>query len=312
MVKKEEGYIPVVVAFTPNYFVPAATTLHSLIRNSTVDEKYHIICLLTQDISNERKLALKMLGAEKNNVIYTFVDLCGKLKDIQAKGRFTIAAYYRLLLPDLLPEHDKVIYMDCDMIVRTRLSYLYYTINLEGYYLAGVCEIPLDHQLPCIKNIGCDPKHYINSGFLVMNLELLRRDGMVARFLAAAMSGQYVFPDQDILNIYCKGKICEIPPYYNSIGVFLPESHENLFLTKYTTVDLVAVHQYGTIHYTSAKPWMTYTAKQKIWWECYKTLPKTIKREWKKDGKYWKAYLIYRLCSSFVGKIVVKMARKLK
>jgi lipopolysaccharide biosynthesis glycosyltransferase len=185
-------------------------------------------------------------------------------------------------------------------------------VDLDDYYLAGVFETVLDHHRPYVKSIGCDPEHYVNSGFLVMNLKLLRHDEMVAQFLMAAKSGRYEFPDQDILNIHCQGKIYGLPPYYNSLNVFFPISHEPLFLSKYTREDLLAVHQYGTIHYTGNKPWQHYTVEQAAWWKCYQTLPAVIKREWKKDGKCWKAYWIYRICNSFAGRNIIKVLKILK
>ncbi|UVO70313.1 hypothetical protein NXW64_04050 [Bacteroides ovatus] len=44
------GMIPLVVAFTPNYFVPAATCLYSIFENMQMEVRLHIICLLSEEL----------------------------------------------------------------------------------------------------------------------------------------------------------------------------------------------------------------------------------------------------------------------
>ena len=51
----------------------------------------------------------------------------------------------------------------------------YHSIDLGMNYLAAVFEASMDFQLDHLKTIGCNPNEYINSGFLIMNLELMRR-----------------------------------------------------------------------------------------------------------------------------------------
>ncbi|MCS2717300.1 hypothetical protein [Bacteroides thetaiotaomicron] len=51
---------------------------------------------------------------------------------------------------------------------------LYHSIDLGMNYLAAVFEASMDFQLDHLKTIGCNPNEYINSGFLIMNLELMR------------------------------------------------------------------------------------------------------------------------------------------
>ncbi|XJR86934.1 glycosyltransferase family 8 protein [Elizabethkingia anophelis] len=237
--------VPVVLAFTPNYFVPAATCLYSILKHSAETENFHVICLLTEELPQQMKDKLQRLG--NGRIRYSYIDLNGKLQGIYVDDRYTIAASYRLLLPDLLPEYNKVMYIDCDVIVRNNLYKLYQETDLGNNYLAAVFEASLDFQIPYIMSIGCEPGRYINSGFLIMNLEKLRKENMVAKFLEAARVEGLQFPDQDVLNQLCKGYILAFLLTIMVYVLFFYHSIKNIFLNtiqKKTGVKFSSMGQY--------------------------------------------------------------------
>ena len=238
--------VPLVIAFTPDYFIPAATCLYSIITSMQAEGELHVICLLSEELPERLKLKIQLIG--EGRTCYSFVNLQGKLQHINIDQKYTEAASYRLLLPDLLPEYKKVIYIDCDIIVRNDLVQLYHSIDLGMNYLAAVFEASMDFQLDHLKTIGCNPNEYINSGFLIMNLELMRKDNMVEKFIEASKVDYLEFPDQDVLNQLCKDRILALPPYYNSIRTFYLPQYKKFFLQKYTEQDWLEVHRHGTVH----------------------------------------------------------------
>jgi lipopolysaccharide biosynthesis glycosyltransferase len=298
--------VPVVIAFTPNYFVPAATCLQSLIRCANEKDKYHIICLLTEDLPETYREKLFRLDALKR-LHFTFLTLQDELKDAYIDEKYTVAASYRLLLPDLLPQFDKIIYVDCDIILRTNLAELFYSVDVKDHYFAAVYEAALDFQEEHIRSIGCEPGWYINSGFLVMNLQQLRKDNMTEKFVQALHADYLEFPDQDVLNMLCKGKIIGLPPYYNSIRTFFLPQYKKDFLKRYTEKDWEAVHRKGNIHYTGGKPWNQYAVRFTDWWDMYETLPAEIKEAWNIKKKL---YLFYRIYKTAIGKFVIRNLQK--
>lgn len=303
--------IPLVVAFTPNYFVPAVTCLYSIFLNMRLDERFHVICLLSEELPARMKQKILLIG--EGRASYSFVNLKGRLQDIYVDSKYTEAASYRLLLPDILPECDKVIYIDCDVVVRNNLAELYRSIDLGNNYLAAVFEAPLDFQTERFRSIGCNPMEYINSGFLIMNLELMRRDRMVEKFLEASRADYLEFPDQDVLNQLCKDRISGLPPYYNSIRTFYLPQYKKFFLQKYTEQDWKDIHEHGTVHYTGAKPWNHFTIEFKLWWQYYEQIPREMKDEWRVN---WKMYLLYKFNKSAFGTLLIDgvqaLYRKLK
>lgn len=307
----QSDVIPIVVAFTPNYFIPAATCLYSILKHSPETENLHVICLLTEELPERMKEKLRQLGGKR--VSYSFINLMGKLQNIYIDERYTIAASYRLLLPDLLPEYDKVIYIDCDVIVRNNLAKLYHEIDLKNNYLAAVFEASLDFQIPYLESIGCAPGQYINSGFLIMNLVQLRADNMVEKFLEASKVEGLQFPDQDVLNQLCEKHILGLPPYYNGIRTFFLPQYKREFLKYYSEKEWNDVQNIGTIHYTGTKPWNGYTVKFKEWWDYYEQLPVEIKMEWILNRKVYRFYKFYNtILGGFFITSLQLIYRKLK
>lgn len=267
--------IPLVLAFTPSYIIPAVTTILSVLLHSKPTDKFQIICLLTEDLTCEIQTLLSSWESER--LEFVFINLSGQLGDIYIDERYSVAASYRLLLPEILPHYKRVMYLDCDIIVRNNIAELYHNTSLDTYYLAGVFESTLDFQIPYLESINCNPGEYINSGFLIMNLEKMRVDHIVPELLQKADNPKFSFPDQDALNIVCKGKILGLSPIYNSIRTYFLPQYKVDFLKYYTVQDWDNVQKNGTIHYTGSKPWNGYTIEFSTWWQYYAQLPEAIK-----------------------------------
>ncbi|WP_437920456.1 glycosyltransferase family 8 protein [Sphingobacterium sp. LRF_L2] len=302
--KEIEFDVPVVVAFTPNYLVPVATCLLSVLDNSDSSDSFHFICLLTKELSDRHQQELKKLIGERSQ--FSFIDLSGELNDIYVDEKYTVAASYRLLLPDLLPDYDKVLYIDCDMVFRNNLAELYRQTDITEYYMAGVVEATLPFQLKHMQDIGCEPGSYINSGLLLMNLTLLRKDNMVERFLEASKVEGLEFPDQDVINQLCKGQILGLEPYWNSIRTFLLPQYKIDFLKFYTASDWKQVQERGNVHYTGPKPWHTFTVAFDLWWGYYEKLPRYFKELIPIPAKI---NLLARVYRTTLGKLILDSAK---
>lgn len=293
---------PLIIAFTPNYFVPAATTLRSILDTSSNDYRYEVICLVTEDIPTRQKQKLeRMVG---HRMSFKYVNCAGRLQGAYIDPRYSEAASYRLLLPELLPEYDKVAYIDCDVIVRNDIAKLYEETNLDGYLLAAVAEAAIEKQAERWEALGCDSRNYFNSGFLLMNLKQMREEGTTAKLLEALHADYLEFPDQDVLNIVCQGRTLLLPPIYNSIRTFFIPHYKPDFLQRYTEKDWQDVQHHGTIHYTGGKPWRIFSVRFNDWWKCYESLPQEIKDEWIVNRKL---ELLYKVNSSRIGGRLIRL-----
>lgn len=284
---------PLAIAFTPNYFVPAATMLKSLLDSSSDADSYRVICLVTEDIPDRMKDKLVRLGAGR--LEFEYINLAGRLKDVYTDPRYTEAASFRLLLPEILPEYKSIVYIDCDVIVRQNIAQLYSGLDLKYNYLGSVYEAPIENQSERFKALGCNPREYFNSGFLVMNLEQMRKDRLTEKLLDACKVDYLEFPDQDALNQVCKGRVIALSPVYNGIRTFFLPQYKKDFVSQYSETLWEEVQKSGTIHYTGGKPWNLFTVKFGQWWKTYDSLPAEIKEEWTPVGRAPKIWRLYRI-----------------
>lgn len=296
--------VPIVIAFTPNYFVPACTTLKSILDSSGSEARFEVICLVTEDIPQRQKEKLRRLTGDRMD--FSYVNCSGRLKGAYVDPRYSEAASYRLLLPELLPEYDKVAYIDCDVIVRNDLVELYRNTNLGNHLLAAIAEAPIENQAERWKAMGCNPEKYFNSGFLIMNLMQMREEGTSSQMMKKLKTDYLEFPDQDVLNMVCQERTLFLPPIYNSIRTFFIPQYKPDFLKRYSEKDWEEVQRHGTIHYTGGKPWNMFTMKFAEWWRCYESLPYEIKEEWMVNNKL---QLLYHLLNTNIGRHLLQFSQ---
>ncbi|MBQ9310950.1 MAG: glycosyltransferase family 8 protein [Bacteroidales bacterium] len=280
---------PLAIAFTPNYFVPAATMLKSLMDASTGE--FRVVCLVSEEIPRRMQEKLERMG--NGRLHFEYIPLKGRLEGLYIDPRYTEAASFRLLLPELLPEYDKAIYIDCDMIVRQDIGRLYRDTELGRNLLGAVYEAAIEGQAARFLALGCDPARYFNSGFLLMNLAQMRRENTSRELLEACRVPYLEFPDQDALNIVCKGRVLPLSPLYNSIRTFFIPKYKADFERQYGNGLWEQVQKEATIHYTGGKPWKMFTVRFRQWWQVYDSLHGEIKEEWTPDGRilrFWKLY----------------------
>ena len=281
--------IPLAIAFTPNYFVQAATLLRSVL-DASPEGRFRVVCLLSEEIPERMKDKLQRMGGDR--LVLEDVLLKGRLKDVYIDPRYTEAASLRLLLPELLPELDRILYLDCDIVVRQDLSKLWEETDLADNYLAAVYEAAIEGQADRFRALGCDPAKYFNSGFLLMNLAKMRAEKVSEKLLEACRVPYLEFPDQDALNQVCRGRVLPLSPLYNSIRTFFIPKYRPDFERQYGPGLWEKVRREATIHYTGGKPWDLFTVQFGAWWKVYDSLPAEIRQEWTpgKMARFWKFY----------------------
>ena len=261
---------PIAIAFTPNYIVPAAVMLKSLLGSST--GSFEVICLVTEEIPEDMQQKLIALG--KGRLNFRYIPLKGRLEGVYTDPRYTEAASFRLLLPELLHEYDSIVYIDCDVIVRQDIGQLYRKTDLGDNYLGVVFEAPIERQADRFKALGCDPNRYFNSGFLLMNLRQMREEKVSGKLLEACRVPYLEFPDQDALNQVCMGRVLPLSPLYNGIRTFFLPQYKADFCKVYPADMWEKVQKEATIHYTGGKPWSIFSIKFGEWWKVFYSLPK--------------------------------------
>ena len=261
--------IPIVFAFDDNMEMPAGVCMTSLLVNADSDTYYDIF-ILHDDGLTIKDSRISLLQSRYPNCRVQFRCVGDYFNNAYEIRGITRTAYFRLLAPSLIPEYDKLIYCDVDMIFRRDLFYVF-EIDLDNYLLGGVSSDVLSDgkKRPVVNHLGIKPSSYINSGALLMNLQLMRKEDVVKKFLEHE-NKKYPFQDQDIINIVCKDRIKILPIAFN-YTTYLQDSVYLLY-NKTTKLDdsIEMAREEGTIHYNGVKPWKGSCPNMDIWWEYYR------------------------------------------
>ena len=191
-------------------------------------------------------------------------------------GQLSIVTYYRIYAADLLPQTvDKVLYLDCDIIVNRPIGELF-DMDWTDIAIGGVPDMCIEWQefydrLQYDKSLG-----YFNAGVVMLNLAYWRKHNIAQQCLDYLANNYAIIEnnDQDVLNYVMREKKRMLPITYN---------YQTLFLTPYIydtlshqmQADVVAEKSPTIIHYASQmKPWMAYYYSHPFYtvWKKYKKL----------------------------------------
>ena len=176
-------------------------SLFSLIQESGFDETD--VYIISRDLNEEDRRKIRILETEKIRI--TFIDFdAAMLEDAPVTQRYPAEIYFRLFACNLLPEDiSKVLYMDVDTICINKLIDLYNT-DINNVYFAACTHTR--KLLTKINAIRLDVKNktesvYINTGVMLMNLDLLRKHFDKKRIFDFLKENgrRLILPDQDIV-----------------------------------------------------------------------------------------------------------------
>ena len=211
--------------------------------------------VLDMGISVENRARIDRLAAEQKISIQRIEispDLFAKLP-VKNK-HLNHSTYLRLLIPDIFPDEERVIYMDCDMVVMDDLSSLD-TVALDGKPIAAVpCPSP---NMRDVEETGHKFGTYVNAGLLVMNLPLWRAQDISGQCIAVLTDPDrhIISEDQSAINIVCKGRTTLLPSRFNTYAHF----------GAYKKIDDLPPDP-AVIHYVvSKKPWHWPTLLDDVW-----------------------------------------------
>lgn len=202
MVQKKDTEINICLACDNNYAKHAGVVIASVLYNASPDDKLTFY-ILDGGIKTRNKIALESLKTIKDctvNFIPIDKSLFKEYQIVKTHKYITIATFYRLKLPSLLPNIDKVLYFDCDFVINTSLKEIYFT-DLEGKPIAGVHDIK--------KKMVLKNPTYVNAGMLIFDISKMKELDLESKFLnwTKENSQKITCGDQEIINEVCKNQI---------------------------------------------------------------------------------------------------------
>ena len=198
-----------------NYVYPCIVYLTSLLHNRG-KSSFYIIHILTNNSTSKESLDKINQIIDKfgnHSVELNFYNIKGDLKGATIK-HYPLAVYYRLSLPSLLPNVDKIIYTDIDAINLEDLTEMYNIEFKDNMYVCGTLD--LIFLIKELKKFGINTNKYINAGIMLINLKAMRNDGIEGKIKEFISSHYLRFADQTAINAVCYNNI-QILPYKYAI-----------------------------------------------------------------------------------------------
>ncbi|MCR5486876.1 MAG: glycosyltransferase family 8 protein [Lachnospiraceae bacterium] len=285
-----------------NYMMQLSVSLYSLLETNGGNDLCVIV--FSDGLSEEDERYLKELAEAFHTELKVermpdLDQLCGRKLDINKRSTGT---YLRLFLTELLPkECHRVLYLDCDTLIRGSLKELFQW-DMSEY----ACLMVKDNiDLAAIANLSDGP--YYNAGIMVISLDLWRELDVLSAFFdeVKRRNGNGADADQSYINCLLRNYIGTLPPEYNFMPAFYVGARDYASYIRryypfrradevYTEQELkqgrdhVRIIHY--IGYDGQRPWYNNCVHpdRELWLEC---LDKTkykgyVPTEQKKDGLY--------------------------
>lgn len=270
MKKENMTSIPIVFAVNNNYVKYVSVAITSIIRHKNVENKY-LIYVFHSDITPENQSRLMQMSSD--NVHIECIDVSEKIDRalLYVDGRITEETYYRVLIPDILPQWDKVIYLDSDLICLSDIAPML-SIDMGTNEIAGVITVGNENRAEyTIEHLGIPSEKYINAGVLVFNNAVLRQKPFLQECYRLLKEKKYLkWHDQDLLNTLCFGRICFLDPKWNTTVLRLVKEKGYNSEREVQKKDLNCC----IIHYASLKPWKSEMREVALpFWECVYDTP---------------------------------------
>lgn len=274
--------IKAVFCFDENLIAPVQVTAASLVDSCVRDSlSCEIHCVCTQaarSVETQLLQAVAARDAQSTLVMHCIENPYASSYEVRG---ISTGTYLRLALPELLPETDRILYMDADILVRGSLRQLWETPMQEMALAAVKGAVNLSDKWEWNSRreywhlLEGERGNYINAGVTLLHLAEIRRRGLKKTWDALARQKLY-YQDQDILNITCKGAIRYLPLTYNRLA-YLPEEEYHRFVEEGLCTQeeyRQAMESPVIVHYAGDKPWKRYdTNLGSLWWEYVNSQP---------------------------------------
>lgn len=207
-----------------HYCVWVGTVMQSILEHTDSRICFHI--LHDETVSEENKRKLQQVAHQKGDSIqFHFIDT-SIFDDVKERlHRFTVGTMFRLMLPEILPNLNKIIYLDADIFVNIDIKELW-NIDTSDVCIAGVKDYWVANYAwnpyPVQKEL-VNRDSYINAGVLVLNLNKIRsycnmKEKTLEYLIENPESNLF---DQDALNVIYKDSILLLDEKWNSFVLVL-------------------------------------------------------------------------------------------
>ena len=192
----------------------------SLIKHESGDLNIYVFSMDYEDKKSVSEKTIKKLDelVKKTNK-NSFVKLIDVkkyfLEEIPLRNIDTLFTPYCMLrlYADLVPNMpSKIMYLDNDVIAYNSFK-SFYDLDNSKYEIVGA----RDFYGKYFYSKNKIKKDYLNSGVLIMNLDLIKKSGSFKKARSMCQTRKMLLPDQAAINKYCKPKLIVKRKYWKNI-----------------------------------------------------------------------------------------------
>lgn len=227
----------------------------------------------------------------------------------------TIQAWFRIKLPDSCPDLDKILYLDCDTLVRGNLDELF-SLDLSGKFLAGVKDVWGVNKY--VKRLEMKSPVYVNSGMLLFNCDYCRKEKFFEKVVDFAKNNEKIieFCDQDSINKVADENKLVLSSKYNYMDTWWRGGYYEF--SEGEEEDYLAARKNPVIvHLTGLKPAFKGCGNKfkEEWWEYAKhtAIYEELKRDYENSSEpdNHETFLrqLFSIKNEYQGKIKTKVLR---
>ena len=222
------NHIHINIGFTDDNIDTIIKHISSILYQSSQTTFNHIHMMNPGTISYESIIKLKNMILNINNsseiIVYNASNVLNDFIIRSDNYSKFLQEYAKLYAFKIIKDVKVIIFLDGDdCIVQKDLNYLY-ELNMEDIYARGITEDPsVFRSMSWMDKYLYDRSHYINTGVMLVNLELCRQFNIYEQARRLNNDNFYLEteePFQDIINILMRKKIEFLAVRYNKINFY--------------------------------------------------------------------------------------------
>lgn len=209
--------VPIVFLTDENYAIPTGVAIQSLLDHYHGNEKLTIVVICV-DVSQASKDRFRRFASER--VAFSLMDADGTTVQqfSEAGNHVTATTYVKFSIARLLPQYDRLLYLDGDILVQQDITELL-AYEVDGYYIAAVLDMSAMAEVQWHRRL--DRLRYFNAGVMLLNGSKLREENLEKKLFDARKRDaekeqpEYLCMDQDVMNDVFDNRFKALPLRWN-------------------------------------------------------------------------------------------------
>ena len=244
-----------------DYHLHSLTCLHTVLARASCPVRLYLLHDATVTPAQQALFA-QLVGAFSAEARFVNLEQYAPLLRAHERGSFSIATFFRLLIPQCLPGME-ILYLDSDICLTLDVAEL--VSELAGWEecIGAVADAALcmERFAQWVSELGVEAGRYFNAGVLYLHTGRLnaRFPHFFADTVALLQRRRYNFPDQDVLNLYCA-------PHAGLVR-YLPEKYNYSLSVRQRHLLPPEALAGKVLHYGYHKPWATVFPAGVVYWQ---------------------------------------------